>query len=53
VGWTKEVAKERISRRAERQADLIGRFFPHRREVGVRKGLMLSSFPDAKNSSKR
>ena len=28
------------------------RFLPHLRDVGVRKGLIVSSFPDAKNSSK-
>ena len=33
------------------QAIFKERFFPHRRDEGVRKGLMLSSLPEAKNSS--
>jgi hypothetical protein len=48
----KEVVNEEKSKKAEKTAVFKGRFFPHVRDLGVRKGLMLSSFPEAKNSSK-
>jgi hypothetical protein len=50
---TKEKLKARARRQAELDALLRERFLPQLREVGVRKGLMLSSRPEEKNSSKR
>jgi len=51
-GRKNEVIKEEARRKAEKSAVFKGKFFPHFRDCGVKKGLMLSSFPDAKNSSK-
>jgi hypothetical protein len=51
-GKKNENTKARRSKSAENRATLRERFFPQERERGVRKGLMLSSLPEAKNSSK-
>ena len=48
----KEVMNAKRRKTADTRADLRGRFFPHFLDFGERKGLMLSSFPEAKNSSK-
>ena len=49
----KEKLKARASRKAAEEALFKERLFPHERDWRVRKGLMLSSIPEAKNSSKR
>jgi hypothetical protein len=49
---TNERLKEKASKMAARRALLSEIFLPQFLDLGVRKGLMLSSFPEAKNSSK-